>query len=63
MEFTVKPDGWLRDVRVRQSEPAGVFDASALESLRHWRFEPVLKDGRAVEQRAWIRMRFTPQQD
>ena len=35
----------------------------ALEAMRHWRFAPVLKDGKAVEQRAWIRMRFTAQKD
>jgi len=63
MEFTVKTDGWLRDVQVRQAEPAGVFDNAALEAMRHWRFAPVLKDGKAVEQRAWIRMRFTAQKD
>jgi TonB family protein len=63
MEFTVLPDGWVRDVRVRQSEPAGTFDGAAVEAMRHWRFTPVMKDGKAVEQRAWIRMRFTAQKD
>jgi TonB family protein len=63
MEFTVRPDGWVRDVKVRQAEPLGMFDGAALEAMRHWRFEPVLKDGKAVDQRAWIRMRFTAQKD
>jgi TonB family protein len=63
MEFTVQTDGWVRDVRVRQAEPAGTFDTAAVDAMRHWRFAPVLKDGKAVEQRAWIRMRFTAQKD
>ena len=63
MEFTVQPDGWVRDVRVRQAEPVDTFENAAVEALRHWRFAPVVKDGKAVEQRAWIRMRFTAQKD
>ena len=59
MEFTVARDGAVRDVAVRKSEPAQVFDTAAMNALRRWRFAPVLKDGQAVEQRAWIRMRFT----
>ena len=63
MEFTVQTDGWVRDIQVRQAEPVGMFDGAALEAMRHWRFAPVLKDGKAVDQRAWIRMRFTAQKD
>lgn len=59
LEFTVQLDGSLRDLMVRASEPRGTFDTVALDAMRRWRFAPFMKDGQAVEQRAWLRMRFT----
>jgi TonB family protein len=61
MEFVVRADGNVGDVRVLAAQPAGTFDAAAIAALSRWRFEPVLRDGRAVEQRARMRMRFTVQ--
>jgi TonB family protein len=61
LEFTVQRNGSVGDVHVRAAEPRGVFDRSAQEALRRWRFAPVVREGKAVEQRAWLRMRFTAQ--
>ncbi len=61
MEFVVRADGTVGDVRVLAAQPAATFDAAAIAALSRWRFEPVLRDGRAVEQRARMRMRFTVQ--
>jgi TonB family protein len=58
IEFTIARDGSTRDLVVRNAEPLGTFDQSALESVKRWRFEPVMKNGAAVEQRAAIRIRF-----
>ncbi|HEX7116799.1 MAG TPA: TonB family protein [Steroidobacter sp.] len=58
VEFTVAPDGTTQDLVVRNSEPPGVFESAALESVERWRFEPVLRDGRPVRQRAMLRVRF-----
>ena len=38
--FTILPDGTTADLEVLESEPVGVFDRSALEAVRRWRFEP-----------------------
>lgn len=58
LRFTVLPDGTVTDIVVGESDPASVFDASAVEALRQWKFEPVERDGKKIRQRAEIRMKF-----
>jgi protein TonB len=58
VEFTIAADGTTREFIVRGAQPAGVFDKSAIDALRKWRFEPVIRNGAAVDQRAVLRMRF-----
>jgi protein TonB len=58
VEFTIAPDGRTQDVIVRNAEPARTFDQSAVDAIRRWRFEPVMRDGAAVQQRAAMRIRF-----
>jgi protein TonB len=57
--FTVRTDGTISDVSVTAAEPAGIFEQAAMAAVRRWRYEPVRKDGRAVEQRARLRLRFS----
>jgi protein TonB len=57
--FTVRTDGRVTDVSVSAAEPAGIFEQAAMAAVRRWRYEPVKRDGRAVEQRARLRLRFT----
>jgi TonB family protein len=58
LRFTVLPNGTVTDVKVKESDPAGVFEASAVEALRQWTFEPVERDGKKIAQRAEIRMNY-----
>lgn len=58
VEFTIAPDGSTRDLIVRDAMPREVFEQAALDSMRRWRFEPIIRDGRAVRQRAVLRVRF-----
>ncbi|MBO9717673.1 MAG: energy transducer TonB [Pseudoxanthomonas sp.] len=37
--FSVLPDGSVRDVRLVDAQPAGLFDASTLAVAQRWRFE------------------------
>jgi protein TonB len=48
VQYTVDADGHVCDAWVSQSEPAFVFDGSALESLKSWRFEPPRLGGTAI---------------
>ena len=59
LEFTVKADGSVRDTLIRNAQPAGVFDQAAAKAVQQWRFRPVTRDGKPVEQRARIRVRFS----
>jgi protein TonB len=61
LEFTVTKEGSVRDVKVTASQPKRTFDSAAVSAVRRSRYEPVLKDGQPVEQRAAIRVRFTLQ--
>src|SRR5687767_3908968 len=58
LRFTLLPNGTVTDVEVKESIPAGVFDASAVWALRQWKFEPVERDGKKIAQRAEIRMKY-----
>jgi TonB family protein len=56
--FTVSFDGTVRDVEVRDAEPAGVFERAATRAIERWEFEPIVENGVTVEKRAAIRMMF-----
>jgi TonB family protein len=58
VEFTVAPDGSTRDLVVRGAQPLGTFDEAAMDAVKRWRFEPVVRDGAPVAQRAAVRIRF-----
>jgi TonB family protein len=58
LRFTLLPNGTVTDIEVKESNPAGVFDASAVEALGQWKFEPVERDGKKIAQRAEIRMKY-----
>jgi len=59
MEFTVSRDGAVKDIIVRASEPSRTFDSAAMAAMRRYRYEPVIRNGLPVEQRARLRIRFT----
>jgi TonB family protein len=58
VEFIIATNGIPQNLVVRESQPEGVFDKSALDALGRWRFEPVMRNGKAVDQRAILRVRF-----
>jgi protein TonB len=60
--FTVETDGSVGDVTVASAEPAGIFEQAALASVRKWRYQPVIRDGKPVEQRAKVRISFAMEQ-
>ena len=58
VEFTIAPDGSTQELVVRNAEPQRMFDQAAVDAVKRWRFEPVMRDGAAVAQRAAVRIRF-----
>jgi TonB family protein len=61
LQFLVGIDGTVSDVAVVGAQPVGMFEAAALEAVRHWRYQPVVHDGHTVAQRARVRVRFAVQ--
>lgn len=41
VEFTVTPQGGVRDVRVVRSNPPRIFDQATVMAVRRWRFAPI----------------------
>jgi TonB family protein len=58
LEFTVRADGSTGDIVVTNSNPRNTFDNAAKVAVSEWRYKPVLREGKAVEQRAAVRIRF-----
>jgi TonB family protein len=58
LAFTVMPNGSVDDVEVRNASPADVFDDAAIRAVRQWKFEPVVRAGEKIQQRAMIRLKF-----
>jgi TonB family protein len=61
LAFTVQTNGSVDQVEVRNASPADVFDDAAVRAVRQWRFEPVLRAGEKIEQRAMVRLKFSQQ--
>jgi TonB family protein len=61
LEFTVMPDGSTGNVTVTNSNPRKTFDAAAIAAVSEWRYKPVMREGKAVEQRVAVRIRFSDQ--
>jgi TonB family protein len=58
VEFTISTAGIPEALAIRDAQPKDVFDEAALDSVRQWRFEPVMRNQVAVPQRATLRVRF-----
>ena len=48
LRFTVTESGAVADPEVIRSDPPGVFDSSALRSIRRWKYQPQLVGGKPV---------------
>jgi TonB family protein len=60
LEAVIDQTGDVRKVRVMESEPADYepFVQSAVEALRHWRYEPARLDGEPVDVYFTVRFEF-----
>jgi TonB family protein len=58
VEFTVRADGSTGDIVVTNASPRRTFDHAAMTAVGEWRYKPVMRDGKPVEQRAAVRIRF-----
>ena len=62
LDVVVKSDGKVGDVKVTQSLDAVYgLDESAVKAMKQWEFKAGTKDGKAVNVRVEVRMKFTLQ--
>jgi len=59
--FLVNADGTVSEAAIVGAQPVGIFEQSALEAVRRWRYQPVMHDGAPVTQHARVRLRFAVQ--
>lgn len=60
LSLLIGADGRVRQARVLEAEPAGVFEEAALRSVQQWVFEPATYQGRSVEVWATLPVEFAP---
>lgn len=58
VQFTITPDGSVRDPKVIKATPENVFNDEALKAILRWKFKPKLVDGRPVERQAVQEIEF-----
>ncbi len=56
LSVLVETDGSINQVQVLESSPSGIFDASALQGIRNWHFEPAKYKGETV--RVWAKQKI-----
>ena len=52
VRFLVEPDGRVSRTSIVEAHPAGFFEQSALDAVRHWLFKPGCLKGRVVS--TWV---------
>lgn len=53
-------DGLVKAVRIKESEPKGIFDDCVTQAVRNWSFEPALYKSQPVEMWATLSVQFSP---
>jgi len=61
LQFLVNTDGSVGELTIVGAQPVGVFEQAALDAVRHWRYQPLMRDGQPATQRARVRLRFAMQ--
>ncbi len=50
LSFSIDASGAVVDVQVLDAEPKRIFDREAIKALKAWKYEPQIRDGKAVAQ-------------
>ena len=58
LEVLVNPDGSVRNARVLDAKPRGLFEAAAVQAVLRWKFKPKVVNGLPVEQKGAQKIEF-----
>lgn len=61
LSVLIDEQGEVKEAQVLESSPPGLFDASALEGIRRWRFNPARSQGKPVA--TWIQQKSSSSWD
>ncbi len=50
LSFSIDVTGAVTDVQVLDAEPKRIFDREAIKALKAWKYQPQMKDGKAIAQ-------------
>lgn len=53
----ISAEGNVENIRVLESSPNGVFEESAMEALKNWKFEPAVYQGKKVK--VWAKQKIS----
>ena len=51
LQFDITPAGYTDNITVIQASPPQIFNSSAIQALRKWKYKPKIENGKAVRQR------------
>ena len=51
LQFDITPEGSTDNITVIQASPPQIFNSSAIQALKKWKYKPKLKDGKPVRQK------------
>jgi protein TonB len=60
VRITLDTSGRVAAAQVVSATPPDVFDQAAVDAVRKWRFEPVMRNGRPIEASIATTIRFRP---
>lgn len=58
VQLLVNADGTVRSAEVQSAKPRGVFESAAVSAVLKWKFKPRVVDGKPVEQRGKVDIKF-----
>ncbi|WP_226949160.1 energy transducer TonB [Rhizorhabdus wittichii] len=59
VRLLIGTDGRVADISIAQSSGFARLDQAALQAIRGWRWQPIIRDGQPVEVRGLYTMPFT----
>jgi protein TonB len=57
-DIVINPDGTVKSAKPIKSQPRGMFEAAAMQSIMKWKFRPKIEDGKAIEARGTQQIDF-----
>ena len=51
LQFNITASGTVSNIKILGAKPLRIFNKSAIQALRKWKYQPKIENGKAVEQK------------